>query len=147
MLLGIWSLISIGPLCWLVYSSLKTGSAFISNTWLPPSHPLFSNWWTTLTTTTLLAEPIGVYVLNSIIISIPATIGAVWLGALAAYGLLRFRVRGAGILWTFILLLLPVPVFAVMVPVTLTCTPSASPIAVWAWLLCILRSTWLSPSC
>lgn len=116
-LLVIWSLIAVGPLIWLIYSSLKSSASFALNMWTPPLHPLFGHWLTTLTSTTLLPEPIGVYVLNSIVISVPATVAAVLVGALAAYGLIRFRPRGGGVFWLFILLLLPVPVFAVMVPV------------------------------
>lgn len=116
-LLVIWSLIAVGPLIWLIYSSLKSSASFALNMWIPPLHPLFGHWLTTLTSTTLLPEPIGVYVLNSIVISVPATVAAVLVGALAAYGLIRFRPRGGGVFWLFILLLLPVPVFAVMVPV------------------------------
>lgn len=115
--LMVWSLIAVGPLIWLIYSSLKSSAKFALNMWTPPVHPLFGHWLRTLTSTTLLPEPIGVYVVNSIAISVPATIAAVLVGALAAYGLIRFRPRGGGIFWLFILMLLPVPVFAVMVPV------------------------------
>lgn len=116
-LLGLWSLVAVGPLVWLGYTSLKTAAGYSSSPWLPPTDPHFGNWWTVLTSPDLLAEPLRVYVVNSVVVSVPASVAAVMTGASAAYGFVRFRVRGASVFWLFLFLLLPVPVFAVMVPV------------------------------
>lgn len=115
--LAVWSLVCIGPLVWLTYNSLKTNAAVALDPWSLPSRPHFSNWTRVLTSASILPEPIGTYVINSLVTGVPAAVGAVLVGSAAAYGLVRYRLRGSGIFWGFLLLLLPVPVFAVMVPV------------------------------
>ena len=115
--LALWSLVCVGPLVWLTYNSLKTNAAVALNPWSLPARPHFSNWARVLTSASILPEPIGTYVVNSLVTGVPAAIGAVLVGSAAAYGLVRFRLRGSGVFWGFLLLLLPVPVFAVMVPV------------------------------
>jgi ABC-type glycerol-3-phosphate transport system permease component len=113
-----WLLIAVAlaltlfPFYWMINTSLKPGTeVFLS----PPT--FFSyNWTFDAYRVVFETRPIGRYLLNSLIVSLGATLLSVFLSALAAYGFTRFHIRGATI---FVLFLL----FTKMLPETLLIIP------------------------
>lgn len=111
----IWLIIVMVPLYWIVITSFKTqASYFITNTFAPPSHPTFDNY------KTVIDDGILRYFLNSVIVTLGATVPAVVISFMAAYAI----VRGTGnrvLRWTNNLFLmgLAIPLQAVIIPVYL----------------------------
>lgn len=117
--LGAWSAVAVMPLLWMVYASLESDQELGASLVPTPGLPRFSHWVTVLSSQSVLPMPVSRYLANTFIVAIPATAVAVVAGALGAYGMVRFRPKGSGLLQAFVIFLLPVPVFAVMVPVYL----------------------------
>lgn len=111
-----WSVLALGPLLWMLYSSLKSNGQIVANVWALPN-PLDLTHWVQVFTANVNNVPFIDSVINTMITGIPATVVVLGSGALAGYALARIPFRGAGIFQLFLLLLLPVPQFAVVVPV------------------------------
>ncbi len=116
MVLIAWSILSIGPLFWMFYSSFKSNSQIVANVWALP-HPWILSNWVQVLSAAVNSVPFAMNIANTLLVAIPATIVVVICGSLAGYALARFRFRGAQLLQIFFLVLLPVPQFAVMIPV------------------------------
>jgi raffinose/stachyose/melibiose transport system permease protein len=111
----IWLIIVMVPLYWIVITSFKTqANYFFTNTFEPPSHPTLENY------KTVFDNDIVTYFLNSVVVTLGATIPAVTISFMAAYAI----VRGVGnrvLRWTNNLFLmgLAIPLQAVIIPVYL----------------------------
>jgi multiple sugar transport system permease protein len=100
------------PAFWMVVTSLKgAGEVFHSPPTFLPEHPTFEAYASVFAT-----RPILRFLANSLVVSLGATVAAVTLGALAAYGFSRFAIRGASV---FLVALL----FTKMLPETLLIVP------------------------
>src|SRR5215468_2810554 len=86
----IWLVIVIVPLYWIVITSFKTqANYFFTNTFEPPSHPTLDNY------KTVLDNDIIRYFLNSVVVTLGATVPAVIISFMAAFAI----VRGVGNRW------------------------------------------------
>jgi multiple sugar transport system permease protein len=103
------------PLIWMISTSLKPGSdAFV----FPPNfipHPVV--WENYVKGLTYL--PFGKYILNTLIIIIPRTIGAVVVSALVAYGFSRIEWDGRDTLFFICVATMVIPFAVTMIPLYL----------------------------
>ena len=84
-----WSVIVIFPMLWMVYSSFKTDQELFFSPWSPPAELQWDNFeraWN--------KAHVGEYLLNTLIVVIPALLLTLILSAMAAYVLARFRFVG-----------------------------------------------------
>lgn len=96
-LLVFFGLLVLYPLFWLVMTSLKTLNELYANPLALPARPMFENYayaW---------KQGLSAYFLNSVIVSAGTVLGTVFLGALAAYGLARFRFPGRTLVFYLII--------------------------------------------
>jgi len=99
------------PLCWLVYSSLKTNRELFTGVWNLPEVPQWENYlraW----------EKAGVsqYFSNSLIITSLALLGTVFLGSIAAYALARYPFPGSQVIYLAFIAGMMVPSFVGIIP-------------------------------
>jgi raffinose/stachyose/melibiose transport system permease protein len=111
----LWLVIVMVPIYWIVITSFKTqANYFVTNTFAPPSHPTLDNY------RTVIDNDIFKYFLNSVVVTIGATVPAVIISFMAAYAI----VRGIGnrtLRWANNLFLmgLAIPLQAVIIPIYL----------------------------
>ncbi len=103
-----WTLI---PLVWMLSASLKTELVLYLRPprWIFP--PVLDSY-----RQVLFQNPFGAYFVNSLVVAVGTTVGAMVLGCLAAYGFSRFVFRGAAIIKFLILLTRMIPRIALVVP-------------------------------
>ncbi|GAA2378987.1 carbohydrate ABC transporter permease [Dactylosporangium salmoneum] len=111
-----WALLTTFPLLWAVVSSFKSDDEILSDAWGLPSSLRFDNWvraWN--------QAHIGRYFLNSVIVVAGALLLTMLLGAMAAYVLARYELRGMRIVYyafaggmVFPVILALVPLFFVV---------------------------------
>jgi len=109
--LAIAALVVLFPLFWLVPNSLKTTTELFNSPWSIPASPRWSNYalaWST--------GRIGVYFLNSIVVSASTLLLIVAIATMAAFAIKRLRWRGANLALTVFLLGAMIPVHAVLIP-------------------------------
>jgi ABC-type glycerol-3-phosphate transport system permease component len=112
LLIALALVILLFPIYWMVVTSVRVPSeVFHSPPKLLPTHPTLGAF-----VTIFRERPMLRYVLNSLIVSGGATLVAMALGSLAAYGFTRFHIRGAMV---FVVALL----FTRMLPETLLIVP------------------------
>ncbi|HHV12002.1 MAG TPA: carbohydrate ABC transporter permease [Clostridiales bacterium] len=108
-------LIMIYPLLWMVMSSLKdTKTIFTTANQLIPEQITFQNYingWRGFGKVTF-----GTFFMNSLFISIIATIGTVISSALVAYGMARFKFKGRKFLFVSMLATMMLPAQVLMIP-------------------------------
>ena len=105
------SVIVIFPMLWMVYSSFKTDQELFFSPWSPPAELQWDNFeraWN--------KAHVGEYLLNTLIVVIPALLLTLILSAMAAYVLARFRFVGNRFLFYLFLSGLLFPVFLALVP-------------------------------
>jgi raffinose/stachyose/melibiose transport system permease protein len=111
----LWLVIVIVPIYWIVITSFKTQSTyFVSNPIAPPSNPTLANYHQ------VISDNFARFFLNSVIITLGATIPAVAISFMAAYAI----VRGAGgrflqLTNATFLMGLAIPLQAVIIPIYL----------------------------
>jgi len=106
-----WSLIVIFPMLWMVYSSFKTDQELFFSPWAAPTELQWDNFeraWT--------KAHVGEYLLNTLIVVIPALFLTLIISAMAAYVLARFRFVGNRFLFYLFLSGMLFPVFLALVP-------------------------------
>ena len=106
-----WSVIVIFPMLWMVYSSFKTDQELFFSPWSPPAELQWDNFeraWN--------KAHVGEYLLNTLIVLIPALLSTLILSAMAAYVLARFRFVGNRFLFYLFLSGMLFPVFLALVP-------------------------------
>ena len=106
-----WSVIVIFPMLWMVYSSFKTDQELFFSPWAVPTELQWDNFeraWT--------KAHVGEYLLNTLIVVIPALFLTLIISAMAAYVLARFRFVGNRFLFYLFLSGMLFPVFLALVP-------------------------------
>ena len=111
-ILGFFLFYTIAPLVWLVISSLKTNGELMGAPLALPKTLQFQNYKNAFEVSGL-----GRLFLNSIIVSITATILNVTVGSMASYAIARYDFKGKELIFTLISAGIMVPVSALMVPV------------------------------
>jgi len=111
-ILGFFLFYTIAPLVWLVISSLKTNGELMGAPLALPKTLQFQNYKNAFEVSGL-----GRLFLNSIIISITATILNVMVSSMASYAIARYVFKGKELIFTLISAGIMVPVSALMVPV------------------------------
>ncbi len=111
-ILGFFLFYTIAPLVWLVISSLKTNGELMGAPLALPKKLQFQNYINAFEVSGL-----GRLFLNSIIVSITATILNVIVSSMASYSIARYDFKGKELIFTLISAGIMVPVSALMVPV------------------------------
>lgn len=97
LLFSLFALMIILPLIWMVVSSLKNNTEFLSKPWGLPSVLKWENY------AYAMKYGVGRYFLNSLIVTAASVAGTVFFSALAAYALSRFQFKGRNAVFLFIL--------------------------------------------
>ena len=111
LLLGLWSIIVIFPMIWVLVSSFKTSKEIFFSPWLPPAELMWDNFsraWS--------EASMGLYFFNTLAVLIPAIFLTLLFSAMAGYVLARFVFPGnraiffvftGGMLFPVVLALVP----------------------------------------
>ena len=97
LILGLWALTTIYPFIWVLLNSFRKKGLIISDSFSLPLGDAFT--W------------------DNYIISGTVTVAVVILAGLAAYGLVRYRFPGRGVLYSLIMAGMMFPVFSTIIPV------------------------------
>lgn len=106
-----FTLLTLAPLIWLLYSSLKPHPDIVRNVFSLPRELFFGNYtraWT--------IGDLGLYTVNSIFYTVVSTVITVFLALAAGYGLGKFGFKISGYLYTFFVMGLLVTAHSVLVP-------------------------------
>lgn len=106
-----FALLMIYPLYWLFISAFKTSEDFFQNPFRLPTEWIIDN----IVEAWKVAN-LGTAMINSVIVTVTATILTVFLSALTAYAISRFDFRLKGPLMAFFLLGLLIPIHSTLVP-------------------------------
>ncbi len=113
-ILGIFVLMFIFPLIWLILTSLKTDAAAFAT---PPKF-IFTPYWGNYARL-FARDSFSTYFINSILCAGGATFLSLALGSLAAFGFTRFKFRGSFVVLMSILLLRMFPPITTIMPIFL----------------------------
>jgi len=111
LVLGFWSLVVVFPMLWSVLTSLKTDQEIFFSPWALPKVLMFENFaraW--------VKARMGAYLINTLLIIIPALFFTLLLSSMAAYVLARFEFRGRTFLTYLFMLGMIFPIFLALVP-------------------------------
>ena len=106
-----WAVTVIFPMIWMIYSSFKTDQELFFSPWAPPVELQWDNFaraWT--------KANVGDYLLNTLIVVVPALLLTLIISAMAAYVLARFEFVGRRFLFYMFLSGMLFPVFLALVP-------------------------------
>jgi N-acetylglucosamine transport system permease protein len=106
-----WAVTVIFPMIWMIYSSFKTDQELFFSPWAPPVELQWDNFaraWT--------KAHVGEYLLNTLIVVVPALLLTLIISAMAAYVLARFEFVGRRLLFYMFLSGMLFPVFLALVP-------------------------------
>lgn len=110
MMIG-FTVLTVAPLIWLLYSSFKPNAAIVRNIFSFPTSFYVENYtkaWT--------LGHLGVYSLNSIFYSVTATTASTFLALSAGYGIAKFGYKISGPIYFFFLMGLLLTVHSILVP-------------------------------
>jgi raffinose/stachyose/melibiose transport system permease protein len=116
---GVWSLLTLFPLLWMYYSSLKTLPQLASHRWIPTLHLQWSNYrnaWTGHVGANTGALPFGDYFRNSLIVTTASVFLTMAFATCASYTLARREVLGRRVFAVAVLVGLAVPIHALVLP-------------------------------
>ena len=105
-----WAVTVIFPMIWMIYSSFKTDQELFFSPWAPPVELQWDNFaraWT--------KAHVGDYLLNTLIVVVPALLLTLIISAMAAYVLARFEFVGRRFLFYMFLSGMLFPVFLALV--------------------------------
>ncbi|MET8868992.1 carbohydrate ABC transporter permease [Nonomuraea sp. NPDC004580] len=110
--LGVFVLLMLYPLIWMIVSSLKPDHLILTEPGLIPSEVTFDNFvagWNALN------RPFSVFFLNSLLVTVGSIIGNLFSCSLTAYALARleFRMRGVYLAITLLSVMLPMHVLVI----------------------------------
>ncbi len=111
LILGFWGVIVIFPMLWSIMTSFKTDQEIFFSPWALPKTLVFDNFvraW--------VKARMGAYLINTLLIIIPALILTLLLSAMVSYVLARFEFRGRMFLYYLFLLGMIFPIFLALVP-------------------------------
>ncbi|MAA69849.1 MAG: sugar ABC transporter permease [Deltaproteobacteria bacterium] len=106
-----WAVTVIFPMIWMIYSSFKTDQELFFSPWAPPVELQWDNFaraWS--------KAHVGDYLLNTLIVVVPALLLTLIISAMAAYVLARFEFVGRRFLFYMFLSGMLFPVFLALVP-------------------------------
>lgn len=104
--------ITIYPLLWMIFGSLKSDAEFYTNIWSIPKNPIWENYlWA------WVRGNLHVKFINSILITGGTLLLSLPLTALAAYAFARFKFPGSQFLFFYFLFGLMVPVGVIAIPI------------------------------
>ena len=106
-----WAVTVIFPMIWMIYSSFKTDQELFFSPWAAPVELQWDNFaraWT--------KANVGDYLLNTLIVVVPALLLTLIISAMAAYVLARFEFVGRRFLFYMFLSGMLFPVFLALVP-------------------------------
>ncbi|MEK9761104.1 MAG: carbohydrate ABC transporter permease [Deltaproteobacteria bacterium] len=106
-----WAVTVIFPMIWMIFSSFKTDQELFFSPWTPPVELQWDNFaraWT--------KAHVGDYLLNTLIVVVPALLLTLIISAMAAYVLARFEFVGRRFLFYMFLSGMLFPVFLALVP-------------------------------
>ncbi len=104
------------PVYWMLIASFQpAGTAQIDQAWLYPKHPSIEAYVQAFTQRQMVT-----WIVNTLLVTGIATVGAVVVALLGAYAVARFRFRGRGGVLFFLLLTQLVPASSLIIPLFLT---------------------------
>ncbi|MBZ4644578.1 MAG: sugar transporter permease [Clostridia bacterium] len=109
--LYVFGIITIYPMIWMFYSSLKSNQDIMMNTFSLPTTMHFENYvnaWQT--------AKIGVYFFNSVWVTLISIIATILIGAIAAFILAKFKFKLRQLIYSSFIIGLLIPVHTVLVP-------------------------------
>ena len=111
-ILALAAAVAVVPIIWTVLSSLKTNDTIfaVPMRWLPTS-PQWNNYIDAFD-----VAPFGQFFINSTIVAASVTVTTVFFGAMAGYGLSKFRFPGRTLVFGLILSTLMIPFPVIMIP-------------------------------
>lgn len=108
---SIWLVIAVFPILYVLFSSLRTTDSFLSAApWSIPTHPTLDSY------ERVLEADIGLYFINSVIVTALSVALILAVSVLAAYVIVRVRSRTAAMVFTAILFGLAIPLQATIIP-------------------------------
>jgi raffinose/stachyose/melibiose transport system permease protein len=110
-LMIVFTVLTIGPLIWLVYSSFKPHPEIVRNIFSLPTQMYVENY-----TRAWKLGNLGIYSVNSILYSTTATLVSTVLALAAGYGIAKFGYRSSGPIYAFFLMGLLLTVHSILVP-------------------------------
>lgn len=114
LVLSFWALTTIYPFIWVIINSFRQKGLIISDSFSIPMGSAFT--MENYLTAWERSDFKNAY-LNSFIISGTVTLTVVILAGIAAYGLVRYRFKGRGLLYSLIMAGMMFPVFSTIIPV------------------------------
>lgn len=112
--LCLWGVTTVYPFIWVILNSFRKKGLILSDSFSLPVGDAFT--WENYITAWERSDFKNAY-LNSFIISGTVTVAVVILAGLAAYGLVRYRFRGRGVLCGLVMAGMMFPVFSTIFPV------------------------------
>ncbi len=115
LILSFWAVLVIFPMLWSIMTSFKTDQEIFFSPWALPKMLMFENFaraW--------VKARIGDYLVNTLIIILPALFLTLLLSAMASYVLARFEFRGRTFITYLFLLGMIFPIFLALVPLYFT---------------------------
>lgn len=112
--LSLWAVTTIYPFIWVILNSFRQKGMIVSDSFSIPMGEAFT--WDNYITAWQRSDFKNAY-LNSFLISGTVTVVVVILAGLAAYGLVRYRFPGRGLLYSMIMAGMMFPVFSTIIPV------------------------------
>lgn len=112
--LCLWGVTTVYPFIWVILNSFRKKGLILSDSFSLPVGDAFT--WENYITAWERSDFKNAY-LNSFIISCTVTVAVVILAGLAAYGLVRYRFRGRGVLYGLVMAGMMFPVFSTIIPV------------------------------
>jgi raffinose/stachyose/melibiose transport system permease protein len=107
----IWLVIGFYPVLYILITSLRSQAGFFSESpWLPPSQPTLSNY------TNVLNNGFGLYVVNSVFVTVISIVLILLVSLLAAYAITRMQGRFVQVVFSLFLLGLAIPLQATIIP-------------------------------
>lgn len=111
--LCLWGVTTVYPFIWVILNSFRKKGLILSDSFSLPVGDAFT--WENYITAWERSDFKNAY-LNSFIISGTVTVAVVILAGLAAYGLVRYRFRGRGVLYGLVMAGMMFPVFSTIIP-------------------------------
>lgn len=112
--LCLWGVTTVYPFIWVILNSFRKKGLILRDSFSLPVGDAFT--WENYITAWERSDFKNAY-LNSFIISGTVTVAVVILAGLAAYGLVRYRFRGRGVLYGLVMAGMMFPVFSTIIPV------------------------------
>lgn len=111
------TVISIGPLLWIIMSSFKTNQQILSSAFAPPTSFNFNGY-----VAALKLSPILQYYFNSLVIAFFSTVGGVLAVAMTAYIIARVKFAGSKLMVMMLSSSLLIPTAALLMPIYIIMT-------------------------